>query len=56
MISTVLCSPCRGITISGTGSVQEDVAHERPHLEESRIVALTFLFCITYIKIVNFNI
>ena len=27
-----------------------------PHLEESRIVALTFLFCITCIKIVNFDI
>ena len=27
-----------------------------PHLAESRIVALTFLFCITCIKIVNFDI
>ena len=26
------CSPCRGIIISGTESVQEDGAHQRPRL------------------------
>ena len=26
IITTGLCSPCRGITISGIGSVQEDDA------------------------------
>ena len=29
-ITTGHCSPCRGITVSGTGSVQEDDSHKRP--------------------------
>ena len=37
------CSPCRGITISGTGSVQEDDAQRGRILEESRVVALVFI-------------
>ena len=36
--------------------MHDDDAHYRPHLIESRIVALEFLFCITCIKIVNFDI
>ena len=43
MITTGLCSPCRGITILGIGSVQEDSAHQRPRLEESQVVALIFV-------------
>ena len=44
IITTGVCSPRRGITISGTGSVQEDDAHYRPYLEESQVVALVETF------------
>ena len=44
IFTTGLCSPCQGNTISGTGSVQEDGAHSRPCLEESRVVDLLETF------------
>ena len=36
--------------------MHEDGAHYRPRLEESRVVTLGILFCITCIRIVYFNI
>ena len=44
IISTRLCSPCRGITISGTGSDREGALTRGCVLEESRLVALILLY------------
>ena len=43
IISTGLCSPCRGITISGTGSDREGGTLIRGRLEKSQIVALVLI-------------
>ena len=36
--------------------MHDDDAHKRPRLEESWVVALGIRFCITCIRIVNFNL
>ena len=47
IITTGLCSPCRGIIISGTGSVQDDDAHWRPCLRRKPTCGFGILFCKT---------
>ena len=47
IISTGLCSPCRGITISGTGSDREGGTHLRSFEKKADFVAL-MLSCNMY--------
>ena len=50
IFTTGLCSPRRGITIYGTGSVQEDDAHYRPRFRRKSGCGFGRDFCITCIK------
>ena len=49
IISTGLCSPCRGNIISSTRSAHKDGARLRPHYRRKSDCGFGYSFCITCI-------